>query len=133
MTSEGLVIRETKFRKSRLVWLHETAAVALQHYLLRRRKFASGDERIFISRRGGKLEYAIAADTFQEVLKAAGIQRQPDGPKPRLHDLRQNAEARKMPNRNLKTYRKILEDRRLAMSSGSCDSALFFDVRQLPL
>jgi hypothetical protein len=38
-----------------------------------------------------------------------------------------------MPSRNLKTYRKILEDRRLAMSSGSCDSALFFDVRQLPL
>jgi hypothetical protein len=30
-------------------------------------------------------------------------------------------------------YRKILEDRRLTMSSGSCDSALFFDVRQLPL
>jgi hypothetical protein len=52
---------------------------------------------------------------------------------PRHHDVRQNAEARKMPNRNLKTYRKILEDRRLAMSSGSCDSALFFDVRQLPL
>ena len=48
-------------------------------------------------------------------------------------DLWQNAEARKMPNRNLKTYRKKLEDRRLAMSSGSCDSALFFDVRQLPL
>ena len=38
-----------------------------------------------------------------------------------------------MPNRNLKTYRKILEDRGLTMSSGSCDSALFFDVRQLPL
>ena len=38
-----------------------------------------------------------------------------------------------MPNRNLKTYRKILEDRGLTMSFGSCDSALFFDVRQLPL
>jgi integrase/recombinase XerD len=103
VTSEGLVIRETKFRKSRLVWLHETAAVALQHYLLRRRKFASGDERIVISRRGGKLGYAVAADTFQEVLKAAGIQRQPDGPQPRLHDLRQNAEARKMPNEGVCT------------------------------
>ena len=42
-----------------------------------------------------------------------------------IHDISQNAEARKMPSRNLKTYRKILEDRRLAMSSGSCDSALF--------
>jgi hypothetical protein len=50
-----------------------------------------------------------------------------------MRHLRQNAEARKMPNRNLKTYRKVLEDRRLAMSSGSCDSALFSDVPQLPL
>jgi hypothetical protein len=33
-----------------------------------------------------------------------------------------------MPNRNLKTYRKVLEDRGLTMSSGSCGSALFFDV-----
>jgi integrase len=88
VTCEGLVIRETKFRKSRLVWLHETATVALQQYLLRRRKFASGDEHVFISRRGGKLGYAGAADTFQEVLKAAGIQGQPGGPKPRLHSLR---------------------------------------------
>jgi integrase/recombinase XerD len=88
VTSEGLVIRETKFRKSRLVWLHETAAVALQHYLLRRRKFANGDDHVFISRRGDKLSYKIAADTFQEVLKVAGVQGKPGGPKPRLHSLR---------------------------------------------
>jgi hypothetical protein len=50
-----------------------------------------------------------------------------------MRHLRQNAEARKMPNRNLKTYRKIFEDRGLTMLSGSCDSALFFEVRQLPL
>jgi hypothetical protein len=69
---------------------------------------------------------------FRTLLKSAGLK--PSGGRwPRIHELRQNAEARKMPNRNLKTYRKILEDRRLAMSSGSCDSALFFDVRQLPL
>jgi integrase/recombinase XerD len=104
VTSEGLVIRETKFRKSRLVWLHETAAVALQHYLLRRRKCASGDESIFISRRGGKLGYAIAADTFQEVLKAAGIQRQPDGPKPRLHDLRHYPEFRIIQGNRLPSF-----------------------------
>jgi integrase/recombinase XerD len=88
VTPEGLAIRETKFRKSRLVWLHETAAGALQQYLLRRRRFASGDEHVFISCRGGKLGYAGAADIFQEVLRAAGIQGQPDGPKPRLHALR---------------------------------------------
>jgi integrase/recombinase XerD len=88
ITAEGLVIRETKFRKSRLVWLHETVAAALEQYLLRRCKFASGDDHLFISRRGGKLGYGIAAETFQEVLKAVGIQARPGGPKPRLHDLR---------------------------------------------
>jgi integrase/recombinase XerD len=88
ITAEGLVIRETKFRKSRLVWLHETVVVALQNYLLRRGKFANSADHLFVSRRGGKLCYAIAAETFQEVLKAAGIQARPGGPKPRLHDFR---------------------------------------------
>ena len=88
VTPEGLVIRETKFRKSRLVALHETAAVALRHYLLRRGKFANCDDHVFVSCRGGKLSYKIAATTFQEVLKAAGIQGKPNGPKPRLHDFR---------------------------------------------
>ena len=88
VTPEGLVIRETKFRKSRLVGLHETAAVALRHYLLRRGKFANCDDHVFVSGRGGKLSYKIAAVTFQEVLKAAGVQGKPNGPKPRLHDFR---------------------------------------------
>lgn len=88
ITAEGLVIRETKFRKSRLVWLHETVAAVLEQYLLRRRKCASGDDHLFVSRRGGKLGYTIAAETFREVLKAVGIQTRPGGPKPRLHDLR---------------------------------------------
>ena len=88
VTPEGLVIRETKFRKSRLVGLHETAAVALRHYLLRRGKFANCDDHVFVSCRGGKLSYKIAATTFQEVLKAAGVQGKPNGPKPRLHDFR---------------------------------------------
>jgi len=88
VTPEGLVIRETKFRKSRLVALHETAALALRHYLLRRGKFANCDDHVFVSCRGGKLSYKIAATTFQEVLKAAGVQGKPNGPKPRLHDFR---------------------------------------------
>ena len=88
VTSEGLVIRETKFRKSRLVALHETAALALRHYLLRRGKFANCDDHVFVSCRGGKLSYKIAATTFQEVLKAAGVQGKPNSPKPRLHDFR---------------------------------------------
>ena len=88
ITPTGLVIRETKFRKSRLVCLHETVVAALNEYLLRRRKLAGSDDHVFVSRRGGTLGYAIVAETFQEVSKAAGIQGQPGSSKPRLHDLR---------------------------------------------
>lgn len=88
ITPEGLIICETKFRKSRFVWLHETVIAALDRYLLQRRKFAGGDEHLFVSRRGGKLGYEISAETFQKVLKSAGIQRHLNGPKPHLHDLR---------------------------------------------
>jgi hypothetical protein len=71
--------------------------------------------------------------TFYALSRQIGLRGASDSRGPRLHEMRQNAEARKMPNRNLKTYRKILEDRSLRIFSGSCDSALFFDVRQLPL
>src|SRR5271167_901604 len=104
ITAEGLVIRETKFRKSRLVSLHETVVVALQNYLLRRSKFASIDDHLFVSRRGGKLSYAIAAETFQEVLKAAGIQARPGGPKPRLHDFRHYPEFRTIQGNRLPSF-----------------------------
>jgi len=99
VTAQGLVIRETKFRKSRLVWLHETVAAVLQQYLLHRRKCASGSDHLFVSCRGGKLGYTIVAETFQEVLKAAGVQARPGGPKPRLHDLRNYPEFRTIPSK----------------------------------
>jgi len=35
--ADGLVIRDTKFRKSRLIPLHSTAQAALAHYLPKRR------------------------------------------------------------------------------------------------
>ena len=42
VTPDGLVIRETKFRKSRLVPLHATATSALQGYLAKRCELAAG-------------------------------------------------------------------------------------------
>ena len=40
MTPDGLVIRSTKFRKSRLVPLHKTARAGLERYLQQRRPYA---------------------------------------------------------------------------------------------
>ena len=47
VTPDGLMIRETKFRKTRLVPLHGTTAKGLQRYLSRRRP-RSDDDPVFI-------------------------------------------------------------------------------------
>lgn len=88
ITHEGIVIRETKFRKSRLIWLHETVAAALKKYLQCRSKIPSHDDHVFISRRGKKLGYCVVEETFQKVVQAAGIHGHPGRSKPKLHDLR---------------------------------------------
>jgi len=104
VTPDGLAIRETKFRKSRLVPLHESVVDALGFYIERRRRCASSDPHIFVSHRGGgRLHYDIVATTFQEIIGAVGIPDQPNRSRPRLHDLRQNAEFWKMPNHTLES------------------------------
>lgn len=89
MTPDGLVIRMTKFKKSRLVPLHRTVVEALDSYLERRRRCASADPHVFVSHRGGEsLGYDVVAATFQKVIDAAGIPDLPGRSRPRLHDLR---------------------------------------------
>jgi integrase/recombinase XerD len=55
LTVDGLVIRQTKFRSSRLVPLHDTARAALQQYIERRRPYAPLDDHVFISSTGKPL------------------------------------------------------------------------------
>jgi integrase/recombinase XerD len=88
LTPDGLVIRKTKFKKSRLLPLHPTTWTALERYLDRRRRLAGHDPHLFVSRRGGPLSYSVLADTFHDVVKAAGIPREAGKPRPRLMDLR---------------------------------------------
>jgi integrase len=88
LTPEGIVIAQTKFRKSRLVPLHPTARTALEQFLLRRRRIVTADDHLFISRRGQPYRYATVAQTFTTLLAAAGIHGHPHSPRPRLHDFR---------------------------------------------
>jgi integrase/recombinase XerD len=87
-TPDGLLIRETKFRKTRLVPLHETTAAALDRYIARRRFVASKRNYIFISLRGNRLCYQSVCRFFHSCLRAAGIGHQEHRPKPRLHCFR---------------------------------------------
>jgi integrase len=99
LTPDGLVIRESKFKKSRLLPLHDTTRAALEQYLRRRRRVAGDGPHLFVSRRGGKLSHTVVAETFHDVVKAAGIPCEPGRPRPRLMDLRHNADSRIMPTR----------------------------------
>jgi integrase len=86
VTSDGLLIRETKFRKTRLVPLHDTAAAGLQRYLDRRRP-GSDDDPVFIDKRGRPLRYIAVKQTFDRLVDKASIKSR-SGRRVRLHDLR---------------------------------------------
>jgi integrase/recombinase XerD len=84
-----LLIRESKFGKSRLVPLHPSSARALAEYaslreeLQPRPKAAS----LFVSLTGNRLCYAVVSETFRRLVDSAAIGAHAPSP-PRLHDLR---------------------------------------------
>jgi integrase len=86
VTSDGLLIRETKFRKTRLVPLHDTAAAGLKRYLARRGS-GSDDDPVFVDKRGRALRYIAVKETFDRLVGKAGIKSR-SARRPRLHDLR---------------------------------------------
>ena len=73
ITSDGLVIRATKFRKSRLVPLHETARAGLERYLQKRRPYALFDDHVFISLRRKPLREADVDTAFRTVVAKMGL------------------------------------------------------------
>src|SRR4030095_13397666 len=92
ITADGLVIRTTKFHKSRLVPLHPSAQAGLERYLERRRQLGGGDDHVFISLRRRGLCYSAVLETFRTLVREIGLQSDPrrSGPRPRIHDFRPN-------------------------------------------
>jgi len=87
VTPDGLLIRKTKFQKSRLVPLHESAAAGLGQYLAQRRPMPLATDHVFIDDNGRPLGYGTVYRVFAKLAQAAGI---PPlrGHRPRLHELR---------------------------------------------
>lgn len=86
ITPDGLLIRKTKFQKSRLVPLHCTASCGLGSYLTMRQRLHPGGEYLFISRTGRRVVYSCVQSVFRELIRSTQItaaQRLPH-----LHDLR---------------------------------------------
>lgn len=82
-----LHIRETKFRKSRLVPLHATVMEALQRYLEARRQHAGESDWLFPSVEHRQLYPTTVNYTFRCILRRAGIAPERNQ-QPRIHDLR---------------------------------------------
>ena len=88
VTADGLVIRETKFRKSRMVALHPTTQDALDRYLVARRKERTPDEHLFVLATGRSPSRRVATKTFRKLAEHTGLREPavPRGPTP--HSLR---------------------------------------------
>ena len=82
-----LHIRETKFRKSRLVPLHATVVEALERYLKVRRQRAGESDWLFPSVEHREMCSTTVNYTFRCILRRAGIAPE-RSQQPRIHDLR---------------------------------------------
>jgi integrase len=92
-----LTIRQSKFRKSRLVPLHPSALKALQVYAERRaRFFPLAPEGFFISARGTPLRPATARGTFTRLRDQLSWVGRPGRRRPRIHDLRHTFACRRL-------------------------------------
>lgn len=89
ITADGLLVKRTKFRKSRLLPLHETTQAALDSYV-RSRMTAPGpdNDHLFLSATGRTLGYTKVNAAFLRIVRELGLHPGPGLKGPRLHDFR---------------------------------------------
>lgn len=88
ITADGLLIRQTKFRKSRLVPMHPTTEAGLQRYLDRRCRIAGASDHLFVSLRARPLVYPTVNQVFLGLVRGIGLHAGPSSRGPRIHSLR---------------------------------------------
>jgi integrase len=98
ITPDGLVIRATKFHKSRLVPLHDTARAGLERYLQQRRPYAPFDDHVFISLRRKPLLGSDVDCAFRTVADKMNLPRGRGQRRPTPHSLRHCFAVRSLQN-----------------------------------
>lgn len=96
VTAAGLVIRETKFRKSRLVPLHPSARAALDGYMRRCRLIRGAGDALFLNDHARRPSYVTLYALFLRIGRETGIRGLPGEKGPRLHDLRHTFAVRSL-------------------------------------
>lgn len=87
-TPDGLLILATKFNKSRLLALHETARAGLERYLEQRRPYAPDDDHVFVSLRRKPLLIGDVESAFRTAARAMGLPCGRGRRRPTPHSLR---------------------------------------------
>ena len=90
LNAETIVIEDSKFGKSRMVFLHPTAAAALRAYERARNEVfpRPAADTFLLNSQGRPLDRRNTPKTFAQLVTAAEIKAPPGQRAPRLHDLR---------------------------------------------
>ena len=95
LTPDGLVVRETKFKKTRLIPLHLTVRRSLERYLEIRKRNGAVHDRLFVLSSGNPVRSVHFSQKFTELAIKAEIKKGP-GEGPSLHSLRHTFAVRSL-------------------------------------
>ncbi|WP_296560777.1 tyrosine-type recombinase/integrase [Pigmentiphaga sp.] len=115
LTEDGLVIRNAKFGKSRLLPLHPTTRQALDRYLAVRTKLGAHGDDLFVVTTGRAPHQRSAQQVFTQLLRQLGLRASGSVPGPRLHDLRHTFAVRSL--ESCSHDRQVVGNHMLALST----------------
>lgn len=96
ITPDGLIVRSTKFGKTRLVPLHGTAWTAFRKFLAYRRRYATADDHVFIQPHGRPFSQWAVENEFTKLIKELGLPHGREKPHPTPHSLRHTFAVRSL-------------------------------------
>ena len=96
ITPDGLIIRDSKFRKSRMVAMHPTTREALNRYLAVRCKASTPDEHLFVLATGRPPNSRQAGTAFRKLTEQTEIRKPGTARGPTPHSLRHSFALRSL-------------------------------------
>lgn len=96
VTADGLIIRQTKFQKSRLLPLHNTTRRALDEYLSVRERLGTMDGALLVSTTGKAPSYNTVVAIFLRLARSIDLRGAAGQTGPRIHDLRHTFAVRSL-------------------------------------
>jgi integrase len=132
LTEDGLIIRQTKFQKNRLLPLHATTRRALDEYVSARSRLCRLDGALFISNTGRAPAYPSVVTVFLQLARSIGLRAGPGKRGPRIHDLRHSFAVRSLERALMSRERSHATSSRSAPISAMGTSPLRIGISRQP-